>query len=276
MKRNAVRILASLLLGVLLGAFAHPADARTRHHHTSHHHATHKKTSKMSAAKAHIRQAQIYLNDLNYNAGKPDGVLGSRTKAALKSFQRDHGLFATGKLTNETYKLLAQEARRTKGKGVAGKPDFYATHPDFYGHVDEAYSDPNQFNTPQPIPSRFGNLQIVGEQAEGGPRRYTIILNGQEVFQAENQPAPVLISKTFQLGDADLIVLTSYDTGNVTCSYKHYLLALHANSNHLYDLQNCTRNYEAHVADGNLLVSFPDDGGTGDMWRYENGLLVKL
>jgi len=43
-----------------------------------------------------IRNVQAILNKNGYDAGSPDGVMGARTKDAIKAFQKDNGLDATG------------------------------------------------------------------------------------------------------------------------------------------------------------------------------------
>jgi hypothetical protein len=53
--------------------------------------------------------AQERLNHLHYSAGDPDGMLGSLTIAALRRFQRDHGLPASGVLDRATVERLRQE-----------------------------------------------------------------------------------------------------------------------------------------------------------------------
>lgn len=45
---------------------------------------------------------QQALNDEGYNAGSVDGVWGDRTRSALRDFQQDAGLEATGELDQET------------------------------------------------------------------------------------------------------------------------------------------------------------------------------
>lgn len=47
-------------------------------------------------------QAQSRLNALGYPVGTPDGVLGSKSVAQLKQFQKSRGLPATGKLDEAT------------------------------------------------------------------------------------------------------------------------------------------------------------------------------
>ena len=56
-----------------------------------------------------ILGAQERLNHLHYSVGEPDGVLGSLTIAALRRFQRDHGLVETGVLDAPTIERLREE-----------------------------------------------------------------------------------------------------------------------------------------------------------------------
>jgi peptidoglycan hydrolase-like protein with peptidoglycan-binding domain len=46
-----------------------------------------------------IAQAQRALNQLGYDAGKPDGVGGPSTRRAILAFQKDRGLLEDGRLT---------------------------------------------------------------------------------------------------------------------------------------------------------------------------------
>jgi S1-C subfamily serine protease len=45
-----------------------------------------------------VRDAQALLYRLGYNPGPIDGILGERTRSAIKEFQRDFGLPVTGKM----------------------------------------------------------------------------------------------------------------------------------------------------------------------------------
>lgn len=49
---------------------------------------------------------QMRLADLGYFTGAADGALGPITHAALSRFQRDHGLFPSGKANAETRAML--------------------------------------------------------------------------------------------------------------------------------------------------------------------------
>jgi ankyrin repeat protein len=54
-----------------------------------------------------VYQAQKKLKDLGYDPGRPDGILGKKTKAAIKHFQRDNGLPVTGKIDEQTKAKLS-------------------------------------------------------------------------------------------------------------------------------------------------------------------------
>jgi ankyrin repeat protein len=57
-----------------------------------------------------VFEAQKKLNELGYDAGKPDGVWGKKTAEAVKSFQHDDGLPESGQLDELTqFRLNAKE-----------------------------------------------------------------------------------------------------------------------------------------------------------------------
>ncbi len=53
-----------------------------------------------------IKDAQLALNRLGYNAGTADGVMGNKTREAIRQFQTDQGLDANGRLDKNTLGLL--------------------------------------------------------------------------------------------------------------------------------------------------------------------------
>jgi peptidoglycan hydrolase-like protein with peptidoglycan-binding domain len=63
----------------------------------------------------YLRKVQQTLNDQGYDAGKVDGKWGPRTSAALRKFQGDHGIEATGQINEQTITALgiAQPAAAT-------------------------------------------------------------------------------------------------------------------------------------------------------------------
>lgn len=57
-----------------------------------------------------VLQVQRRLNELGYNAGPTDGLMGRKTRSAIQQFQRDYGFAATGAVDQ----LLLQQLQRAK------------------------------------------------------------------------------------------------------------------------------------------------------------------
>ncbi len=55
-----------------------------------------------------LREAQERLLDRGYNVGTPDGAAGPRTANAIRAFQKDQGLKATGRLDTQTMDALSR------------------------------------------------------------------------------------------------------------------------------------------------------------------------
>lgn len=59
--------------------------------------------------KATIKNVQKKLNKLDYECGTADGVIGKKTKTAIKEFQKDNDLKVTGTINKTLLKLLGVE-----------------------------------------------------------------------------------------------------------------------------------------------------------------------
>lgn len=77
------------------------------------------------------REIQRRLNQLGFNAGTPDGIFGSRTRAAISAYQATIGTVPTGELTEaqiiHLYQLTTPGAVVTPAPGMANAPQFPAT-----------------------------------------------------------------------------------------------------------------------------------------------------
>ncbi|QTD45420.1 peptidoglycan-binding domain-containing protein [Ottowia testudinis] len=60
----------------------------------------------LAPARIGWREAQRQLARLGYDPGPADGTVGRRTTAALRAFQRHHGLPASGRLDDATRQAL--------------------------------------------------------------------------------------------------------------------------------------------------------------------------
>lgn len=56
--------------------------------------------------RATIKKVQKKLNKCDYDCGAPDGIAGSKTKKAVKKYQRDNDLTVTGDIDSELLKSL--------------------------------------------------------------------------------------------------------------------------------------------------------------------------
>ena len=68
-----------------------------------------------AVSRAQILGVQQALNALDYDAGPADGAMGVATRAAIKSFQSDTGLAATGIISNGLIDTLNEAARQARG-----------------------------------------------------------------------------------------------------------------------------------------------------------------
>ncbi len=72
------------------------------------------KTDYVKTTNDMVRKSQASLAEQGYNVGAMDGVLGYRTRAAIKDFQRKNSLRPTGNLNQETLDELNVDSDYTK------------------------------------------------------------------------------------------------------------------------------------------------------------------
>ena len=68
--------------------------------------------------RATVRDVQRRLTDLGYDPGPADGILGPRTRAAIRAFQAGRGLSETGEPSEE----LAAQLRLAHPKKIEREP----------------------------------------------------------------------------------------------------------------------------------------------------------
>ena len=75
--------------------------------------------------RARIEQVQRSLKGAGHDPGPVDGVIGAQTEAALRAYQKEHGLRATGQLDDATWAKLGghgQASRHSTQTGGDTKP----------------------------------------------------------------------------------------------------------------------------------------------------------
>ena len=116
--RNGFPRTAVLLSGTLMLGLSGPALAQS--------------TTGPSPAVANLQIAQVAntvleiqreLNRLGYSAGPVDGWMGSRTRAAIQAYQRDHGLLVDGQPTSSLLSHVRDTARSGRSEPTRTAPE---------------------------------------------------------------------------------------------------------------------------------------------------------
>jgi peptidoglycan hydrolase-like protein with peptidoglycan-binding domain len=76
----------------------------------------------VSAQTPDVRTAQARLTILGYEPGPPDGVVGQRTRDAVRAFQADRGLPISGEIDPPTERTLALAAAERSPQPTAAQP----------------------------------------------------------------------------------------------------------------------------------------------------------
>lgn len=98
-------------------------------------------TAATSGNTGNIKEVQEALKDKGHDPGPVDGIMGARTKEALKSFQTASNLQPTGTLNAETAQQLGVEAGSSSSSGSRGS-----------SRSSDAPSGPDQ---PNQAPSKY-------------------------------------------------------------------------------------------------------------------------
>jgi peptidoglycan hydrolase-like protein with peptidoglycan-binding domain len=82
-----------------------------------------------------VRQVQQALNKSGHRVGRPDGIMGPRTREALQSYQKSKGMQASGKINQQTLSDLGvqvaqgNQGRQPSNQGNNNQPNQNQTMP---------------------------------------------------------------------------------------------------------------------------------------------------
>lgn len=117
-----------------------------------------------SASRATVREAQQLLGQLGYDAGGADGVAGQRTRTAIRAFQQDSGLPATGAISADLMAELRSvtapvrvEPRRSRYGGALSAPPPSA----YPAPLSPTLQPPLQQDTPWPTPDSSDRFNVI-------------------------------------------------------------------------------------------------------------------
>lgn len=67
------------------------------------------KTPKLNKSQQEVKKCQKMLNELGYTCGTPNGLVGSKSKQAVRKFQKKHNLTVTGTFNKKTKKKIKEQ-----------------------------------------------------------------------------------------------------------------------------------------------------------------------
>lgn len=56
-----------------------------------------------------VTNIQLILNQQGFDAGKPDGIMGGKTKTAISAFQKANGMTPTGEVDEALVRALLEK-----------------------------------------------------------------------------------------------------------------------------------------------------------------------
>lgn len=187
-RRGAV---ALMLLGAV--ALVSPALAQTR--------ASPPAPSQAAAAQAsaplrlspeQVKSVQLLLNAQGDSAGPVDGVLGTKTGAALARFQRQHGLDPTGEPNPATLAALGLLVREASSPAASAAPSGPAVPSGQQQPKAPSQAQPAQ-NAPQALPAQASGSserdRSAAAQGVGSEKQYAAALSEQQPAQKDGTGA---------------------------------------------------------------------------------------
>lgn len=209
------------------------------------------------AFNAEVQRIQGSLNQLGYDAGPSDGLMGARTRRAIEDYQRDHGLLVTGQASASLERHMAQEL------------------------VDREAAEASPGTVDTPSPATQPDRQLVLD-VQSGLRRlgYSVpVISGrldsdtETAIRAYQRDHRLLIDGRLSAQLAEHIAATTAEDG---------VLEDRATTQAVQRELN-TRGYDAGPADGvmgnktrDALRTFQSDAGLPLTGKIDNDLLVGL
>ncbi len=141
-------VLPLALIGALAVGTAYAADTSSSDQSGMNNQSGATSTSREHWSRTEVKQIQGKLKQQGYDVGKVDGQLGPNTQQALRQFQEDKGLHATGQPDRQT--LAALNVGRAGGtqQGQLPQSNPNAGHPSgSMGGPPSGGSQMNQHNT---------------------------------------------------------------------------------------------------------------------------------
>ena len=182
-------------------------------------------TGVASAADAEVEAVQRRLVELGYDAGVADGLMGPRTRAAIRALQRDRGLTQSGRIDAGTLEALGlTPTPRVSGAAAdAPAPAAGAPKATFYGseipYEGIGWAGPASAETVRerfrasrdaPLRARINEILIVPN-----PERVYILARGESLSELPCNPAAARVHAELMLYPGGPVLFTPLDEGGL-------------------------------------------------------------
>jgi hypothetical protein len=141
--------------------------------------------AKSAGGASDIREAQELLTELGYSPGPADGIMGSRTSAALGVFQTSEGLEVTGAVNRATLEALREKTGNNSRPEASASDDVdRATEPEERSGTATATAKTELKSMADPFAD---TLAVIGKDSEveilkDGGEWFFVSFNGQKGY----------------------------------------------------------------------------------------------
>ena len=172
-----------------------------------------------AAADAQVEAVQRRLAELGYDAGVADGLMGPRTRAAIRALQRDRGLTQSGRIDAAVLAALGLEEAPPETVAAPAAPAKAPTETSLIRYERIGWKGPASAQTVRerfqasrdaPLRARISEILIVPN-----PERIYILARGERVEELSCDPAAGRVHAELMLYPGGPVLFTPLDEGGL-------------------------------------------------------------
>jgi len=177
----------------------------------------------LAAPDARVEAVQRRLTELGYEPGPADGLMGPRTRDAIRALQRDRGLPRSGRIDAATMEALGltleAPASAVQGATPAAAPAGAAYHGSLIPYERIGWSGPAKATTVRerhldsrdaPLRARINEILIVPN-----PERIYILAPGEHLPELPCDPAADTVHAELMLNPGGPVLFTPLNEGGL-------------------------------------------------------------
>ena len=163
-----------------------------------------------SYSRDQVAEIQSLLNELGYDAGTVDGVLGINTRAAIAAYQRDNGYAATGRIDDSLLPAL-----RVSSAGAQRAPDATVSEdrrlPAHSATPEQPRHPPAAAAAAAPSPAQPRQSQPAATATASPPADSLVIVVPKAARTASPDLPPLPAAQTLASGSEGLVICSAFD-----------------------------------------------------------------